>query len=82
MMAALTAPIEIPATQSIIDPRSIERFEHADLIGAERAAALQHQRDLIGQGQSGRGTPGKIGIGHITILGLMLHRIKGVRTLS
>ena len=46
MIAALMAPIEMPATQSGSNPLLAKRLEGAGLIGTERAAALQHQHTL------------------------------------
>ena len=47
MMAALIAPIEMPATQSGALPASASAFVDARLIGAERAAALQHEHGAL-----------------------------------
>ncbi len=51
MIAALTAPIEMPATQSISMDKLLKALDHAGLKGTQRAAALQHQRDLAGERQ-------------------------------
>ena len=45
MMAALMAPMETPETQSGSMPGLVQRLIDARLIGAQRAAALQHQGD-------------------------------------
>ena len=47
MMAALIAPIEMPATQSGWISASASACVDAGLVGAERAAALQHQGDAF-----------------------------------
>ena len=47
MMAALIAPIEMPATQSGWMLGLGERGVDPGLVGAERAAALQHQGDAF-----------------------------------
>ena len=47
MMAALMAPIEMPATQSGSRPTSCEGLVGARLVGAERAAALQDEDELL-----------------------------------
>ena len=46
MIAALMAPIEMPATHSGSKPWWHSAWIGASLIGAERAAALQHQHAL------------------------------------
>ena len=40
------APIEVPMIQSGSMPGLVQRLIDAGLVGAERAAALQHQHDL------------------------------------
>ena len=40
------APIEVPMTQSGSDADLLQCLIHTGLIGAERAAALQHKNDL------------------------------------
>ena len=46
MIAALMAPIEMPAIHSGSNPDAAQRLEGAGLIGAERTAALQDQHTL------------------------------------
>ena len=53
--AALIAPIEMPATQSGVSPSLGERLVHAGLVGAERAAALQHEDALLARASDRRG---------------------------
>ena len=47
MIAELMAPIDTPAHPIRLDACFVQRLIDADLIGAERAAALQHQRDPV-----------------------------------
>ncbi len=47
MIAELIAPIETPDTQSGSMFGLVQRLVDAGLVGAERAAALQHQRDPL-----------------------------------
>jgi hypothetical protein len=47
IIAALIAPIEIPATQSGVYPEDDRRFVHAGLVAAERATTLQDQTNLL-----------------------------------
>ena len=48
--APLIAPIEMPATQSGCRSASASACVDAGLVGAERAAALQQQRDAFERG--------------------------------
>ena len=48
--AALIAPIEVPITQSGATPGLVQRLIDADLIGAERATALQDEDGLAERG--------------------------------
>ena len=47
MIAELIAPIDTPAHPIRLDAGFVQRLIDADLIGAERPAALQHQRDPV-----------------------------------
>ena len=66
MIAALTAPIEMPAIQSISIPFSSSPSNTPGLIGAQRAAALKDEGDLVWQREPlGRARPAPCGgIGH------------------
>ena len=52
MIAALIAPIAVPAIQFGRTPECLERGVGPGLIRAERAAARQHQRDPVETGQA------------------------------
>lgn len=49
-MTALITPIEVPITPSGCIQTSVQRLVDTDLVGAQRAPALQHQHDLFSAG--------------------------------